>query len=60
MRIFLILISMILILSACQDDSVKGYKKFLSGDEDTLSILIVENSLDDFQLKEFDENGIEK
>ncbi|MFC0273569.1 hypothetical protein ACFFIX_19445 [Metabacillus herbersteinensis] len=60
MRILLTFFSVILLLSACANGSEKGYKNFLSDDEDTLSILIVDYSLNNSSIEEIEAQGIEK
>ena len=60
MRRILIFCCAVFLLSACESKTSAAYEDFLSKNEDTLSILVVENSLDNFSIEEFETNGIER
>ncbi len=48
------------LLSACENGASISYEKFLSEEEDSLSILVVDNRLDHFAIGEMEDQGIEK
>lgn len=45
-------------MSGCQSNSTNNYKNFLSDEKDTLSILVIDEDLENFTLEELEDEGI--
>lgn len=60
MKQLILFFSTLLLLSACRNAEDAGYSEFFSNDENTLSILVVSNRLDNISSGEMESEGIEK
>jgi hypothetical protein len=60
MKRILLFFCVISLLFACENAASGSFGKFLSDEEGTLSILIVDYSLDNFSIEEVKSQGIEK
>lgn len=59
MKRIIVLLSTLLIIGGCRSESEVGYNAFFSDEKDTLSILVVDVSLDNFSATELEAHGID-